>query len=107
MQRKTRISLTSNITLFFALALWGFSMFLVFEDNYATNTIYDLSDIPLDRINSDIFQNWMDVRLSGAKIGYTMQSFGNTPLGYTLKDYSLVKIPMGGTVREVHHRRLR
>jgi hypothetical protein len=102
MQRKTRISLTSNLTLIFALALWGFSMFLVFEDNYATNTVYDLSDIPLDGINSDIFQNWMDVRLGGAKIGYTMQSFGNTPLGYTLKDYSLVKIPMGGTVREVY-----
>lgn len=90
------------MTLFFALALWGFSMFLVFDDNYATSTVYDLSDIPLDRVNDDIFQNWMDVTFSGAKIGYTMQSFGNTPLGYALKDYSLVKIPMGGTVREVY-----
>jgi len=77
-------------------------MFLVFEDNYATNPVYDLSDIPLDRVNNDMYQNWMDVKLGGAKIGYSMQSFGNTPLGYTLKDYSLVKIPMGGTVREVY-----
>jgi len=102
MQSKKRIGLTSNITLFFALALWGFSMFLIFEDNYATNTVYDLSDIPLDKVNSDLFQNWMDVRLSDAKIGYTMESFGSTPLGYALKNYSLIKIPMGGTVQEVY-----
>jgi len=102
MNDKTKTSLTSNITLALAVLLWGFSMFMVFEDNYATNPVYDLSDIPLDRVNSDLYQNWMDVKLGGAKIGYSMQSFGSTPLGYTLKDYSLVKIPMGGTVREVY-----
>ena len=102
MSRKSGASLTSNVIFILAVLLWGFSMFLVFEDNYATNPTYDLSDIPLDKVNSDVFQSWMDVRLGGNKIGYTMQSFGNTPLGYMLKDYSLVKIPMGGTVREVY-----
>ncbi len=91
-----------NLTLLISFLFWAFSMFLVFEDNYATNPAADLSDIPLDQFNSDEFQNWMDVRLGGDKIGYVMQSFGNTPLGYILKDYSLIKIPMGGTVREVY-----
>lgn len=102
MKRNIRTNITSNIVLSLAVLLWGFSMFMVFEDNYATNPVYDLSDIPLDQVNGDIFQNWMDVKLVGSKIGYSMQSFGNTPLGYTLKDYSLVKIPLGGTVREVY-----
>lgn len=102
MRRNAKTSVTSNVILALSVALWGFSMFLIFEDNYATNPVYDLSDIPLDRLNSDFFQNWMDVKFGDNKIGYTMQSFGNTPVGYALKDYSLVKIPMGGTVREVY-----
>jgi len=36
------------------------------------------------------------------KIGYTMQSLSVTPLGYIIKEYSLIKLPMGGTVREVY-----
>jgi hypothetical protein len=102
MKRNSGTSLISNIILILAVALWGYSMFLVFEDNYASRPVDDLSEIPLDKLNSDVFQTWMDVRLGGSKIGYTMQSFGNTPVGYALKDYSLVKIPMAGTVREVY-----
>jgi hypothetical protein len=99
---KRGFKLTSNIILILSALLWGFAMFMVFEDNYATTPVHDLSDIPIDRVNGDQFQDWMDVRLGGNKIGYVMRSFGNTPLGYALKDYSLVKIPMGGTVREVY-----
>lgn len=102
MAGKRKFKITSNIVLVLSVLLWGFAMFMVFEDNYATTPVHDLSDVPIDRVNGDQYQNWMDVRLGGNKIGYSMQSFGDTPLGYALKDYSLVKIPMGGTVREVY-----
>lgn len=77
-------------------------MFLVFEENYATSESVDLSDISINMPGGGEFQNWMNITMGGRKIGYAMHSLTNTPLGYILKDYSLIELPMGGTVKEVY-----
>jgi hypothetical protein len=92
----------SGISIFASVALWIVSMVLVFDENYATSGSSDLSDMPVEGSGADEFQTWMNVTLNDDKIGYTMQSLTETPLGYVLKDYSLIKIPMGGTIREVY-----
>lgn len=92
----------SGISIFASIALWIVSMVLVFDENYATSGSSDLSDIPMEGPAAGEFQTWMNVNMGADKIGYTMQSLSETPLGYILKDYSLIKIPMGGTVREVY-----
>ncbi len=76
-------------------------MFLIYNKNYATPKSSELIDVPIDAPLSGEFQNWMNVNMGGAKIGYTMQSFNNSPLGYVLKDYSLIRMPLGGTVKEI------
>lgn len=92
----------SGVSIFASVALWAVSMILVFEENYATSDSADLSDISLGNSVSDEFQTWMNVTMGSDKIGYTMQSLTDTPLGYILKDYSLIKLPIGGTIREVY-----
>jgi hypothetical protein len=92
----------SKLSTLLALALWGFSMFLIYDKNYATSRAVELTDVPMNDAVSGEFQNWMNVTMGGAKIGYTMQSFSNSPLGYVLKDYSLIRLPMGGVVREIY-----
>jgi len=92
----------SKISTLLALALWGFSMFLIYDRNYATSRTVDLTDVPMNNSLSGELQNWMNVTMGGAKIGYSMQSFSNSPLGYILKDYSLIRLPMGGVVREIY-----
>lgn len=92
----------SGVSIFASVALWAVSMVLVFEENYATSDSADLSDISIGNSVSDEFQTWMNVTMGSDKIGYTMQSLTDTPLGYILKDYSLIKLPIGGTIREVY-----
>jgi hypothetical protein len=94
--------LGSNISTILALALWGFSMFLIYDRNYATSQGIDLKDVPMGDLVSGEFQNWMNVNMGGSKIGYSMQSMSNSPLGYVLKDYSLIRLPMGGVIREIY-----
>jgi len=94
--------LGSKIVTLLALGLWGFSMFLIYDNNYATSRTVELTDVPMNDAISGEFQNWMNVVMGGAKIGYTMQSFSKSPLGYVLKDYSLIRLPMGGVVREIY-----
>jgi len=77
-------------------------MFLVFQQNYATSESVDLSDISIGAAEVGEFQNWMNITMGGRKIGYAMHSLSNTPLGYILKDYSLIELPMGGAVKEVY-----
>ncbi|HBZ02077.1 MAG TPA: hypothetical protein DEO84_12235, partial [candidate division Zixibacteria bacterium] len=85
--------LGSKVSTLLAAILWGGSMFLIYNKNYATSKSNDLSDVPIDTPLTREFQNWMNVSMGGSKIGYTMQSFSNSPLGYVLKDYSLIRIP--------------
>jgi hypothetical protein len=92
----------SGVSIFATVVLWAASMTLVFDENYATSDSADLSDISIGKSGTDEFQTWMNVTMGSDKIGYTVQSLTDTPLGYILKDYSLIKIPMGGVVREVY-----
>ncbi len=92
----------SKISTLAALALWGVSMFMIYDKNYASPKSSDLLDLPMEEPAAGEFQNWMNITMNGAKIGYAMQSFSNSPLGYVLKDYSLIRLPMGGTVREIY-----
>src|SRR5512136_2319594 len=91
--------LGTKISTLVAFCIWGFSMFLIYDKNYATPKSSELIDVPFDAPLSGEFQNWMNVTMGGAKIGYTMQSFNNSQLGYVLKDYSLIRLPLGGTVK--------
>lgn len=92
----------SGVSTLVIVVVWGISMFLIYNKNYATVKTGELTDVPMDAAVSGEFQNWMNVNMAGSKIGYAMQSFSNTPLGYVLKDYSLIRLPMGGTVREIY-----
>lgn len=92
----------SKLSTIAAMGLWIVSMVLIYDRNYATPRNRELADIPIDENISGEFQNWMDITMNGSKIGYTAQSFTNSPLGYVLKDYSLIRLPMGGTVREIY-----
>ncbi len=94
--------LGSSLPLVFSMALWIISMVLIYDENYATSSSTDLSDINLSDSETGEFQTWLNITMGGQKIGYSMQSLSKTPLGYVLKDYSLIKLPMGGTVREVY-----
>jgi len=92
----------SGLSLILSVVLWAISMFLIYDENYATSGSEDLSDITIGHVDASDFQNWMNITMSGQKIGYSMHSLETTPLGYILKDYSLIKIPMGGSVKEVY-----
>jgi hypothetical protein len=94
--------LGSKISTLVAFIIWGVSMFLIYDKNYATPKPDDLADVPIGAPVSSRFQNWMNVTMGGGKIGYTMQAFSKSPLGYVLKDYSLIRIPLGGTIKEIY-----
>jgi hypothetical protein len=97
-----RKGLGSKISTLAAFVIWGVSMFLIYNKNYATPKAGDLADVPIDAPISGEFQNWMNISMAGGKIGYSMQAFSNSPLGYILKDYSLIRIPLGGSVKEIY-----
>ncbi|MEE9553733.1 MAG: transglutaminase domain-containing protein [candidate division Zixibacteria bacterium] len=102
MARFFKSGLGSSLPLVFSMALWTVSMVMVYDENYATSSSTDLSDINLGDSETGEFHTWMNITMGDQKIGYSMQSLSKTPLGYVLKDYSLIKLPMGGTVREVY-----
>lgn len=76
-------------------------MFSIYNHNYAGPKVTNLSEFQnVSNIDADT-QRWFDVRLSGNKIGYAMTSYSQSSLGYIFKDYSLLRIPMAGVLREV------
>lgn len=83
------------------IALWGYSMFLVHDQNYAHSGVDELSEYQTTSSPSVDGQRWFNVFINDKKIGYAMNSFKRTSLGYVFKDYSLLRIPMAGVVREV------
>lgn len=83
------------------VALWGFSMFFVYSRNYARSSADGLLEYRTTSSPQTGEQRWFDVSINGKKIGYAMNSFNKTPLGYVFKDYSLLRIPMAGVLREV------
>jgi len=80
---------------------WGFSMILVYNNNYARPSSDELFEYRTTSSPQTGSQRWFDVSINGKKIGYAMNSFDKTPLGYVFKDYSLLRIPMAGVLREV------
>lgn len=85
--------------LFFAA--WVTSMALIYNKNYAGSRIDHLADVEsvaTPELNS---QRWFSVMVNGQKIGYAMNSFDRSTLGYVFKDYSLLRLPMAGVIREV------
>ena len=94
--------LRSGVTSVLVFALWLFSMFLVNKSNSTKLQSADLSQIPLNKTSLNEYQNWMDIYMGQNKIGYAMQSLVNSPLGFVMKEYSLINLPMGGTVREIY-----
>ena len=74
---------------------------MVYSHNYAGSHATNIAQI--DNV-TDIqagFQKWYNVTLNGNKIGYAMNSYNKSPLGYVFKDYSLLRMPMAGVMREV------
>jgi len=102
MARILKSGIGSGLSMVLSLVFWGLSMFFIFDQNYATSKSPDLSNVTFDSPIEGDFQNWMDVYMSGEKIGYSLHSISLSPLGFVLKDYSLIKLPMGGEVREVY-----
>jgi len=46
-------------------------------------------------------QNWAGIYLNDEKIGYSYESYQNSGRGIIYKEYMLMRIPLGGAVREV------
>ena len=91
-------SLLINLSFF---AAWIFSMTLVYNQNYAgagLSSLTQLQNVSSPQIDA---QRWFDVSINENKIGYAMNSYSETSLGYVFKDYSLLRLPMAGVTREV------
>ena len=77
------------------------SMVGIYTQNYASAPESNLSEYQnVADVDADT-QKWFDVTLNGNKIGYAMNSYSQSSLGYVFKDYSLLRIPMAGVLREV------
>ncbi len=76
-------------------------MALVYTHNYSDKPTADLASINQVSDIEPGTKRWYDVQLNGNKIGYAMMSYNKSPLGYVFKDYSLLRMPMAGVMREV------
>lgn len=83
------------------LAVWLVSMYFVYSQHYSRPAMIQLAGF--QTVNSPQMDNerWYDITMANRKIGYAMNTFGNTPLGYVFKDYSLLRLPMAGVTREI------
>jgi len=82
-------------------AIWLYSMILVYNQNYAEADTAELLNLEsTGSVYSDT-QQWYDVKIQGMKIGYAMSSFSKTALGWVMKDYSMLRLPMASVIREV------
>lgn len=91
-------SLVINLLFF---AAWLFSMVLVYKQNYAGASASKLTQFETISPPKIGVQRWFNVTINDKKIGYAMNSYSESPLGYVFKDYSLLRMPMAGVVREV------
>ncbi|NLI14684.1 MAG: transglutaminase domain-containing protein [candidate division Zixibacteria bacterium] len=80
---------------------WLVSMYWVYNQHYSGPTAIQLAGF--QTVNSPQMGNerWYDITMANKKIGYAMNTFGSTPLGYVFKDYSLLRLPMAGVMREI------
>jgi hypothetical protein len=83
------------------MAIWAISMVFVYNHNYAGQNVTNLAQVDdVTQIQTG-FQKWYNVTLNGNKIGYAMNSYNKSALGQVFKDYSLLRMPMAGVIREV------
>jgi len=76
-------------------------MVLVYNQNYASSQVSDLTEYQTVAEIEAGKQRWFNVTLNDNKIGYAMTSYNHSALGYIFKDYSLLRMPMAGVLREV------
>ncbi|MCP4584047.1 MAG: transglutaminase domain-containing protein [candidate division Zixibacteria bacterium] len=73
----------------------------MYNQNYAGSSHTNLTEYQtVTDIGNDL-QKWFNVTLNGNKIGYAMSSYSHSVLGDVFKDYSLLRMPMAGVLREV------
>ena len=83
------------------LAVWLASMFFVYNRNYAGPTTVQLAGFQTTSSPQLGNERWYDISMANQKIGYAMNTFGQSRLGYIFKDYSLLRLPMAGVTREI------
>ncbi len=84
-----------------AAAIWLVSMALLYFNHFPAGGNVQLAGLQGSGQPRSETEYWYDVAMSGQKIGYAMNSFKRSSLGWIFKDYSLLRLPMGGTTREV------
>lgn len=86
---------------FAVLAVWLASMFFVYNKNYTRPVTAQLAGF--QTVSSPQMENehWYDITMANQKIGYAMNTFSHSSLGYVFKDYSLLSLPMAGVTREI------
>ena len=89
----------SNLLTMAIFGLWLFSMALVF--NESSGTAGDFPAAFLGKPLEGDTETWMGIYSGGSKIGYAMQSLRRTNLGYVLKEYTYLKIVLGGMEKEI------
>jgi hypothetical protein len=83
------------------LVVWLASMFFVYNRNYAGPTTVQLAGFQTTSSPQLGTERWYDISMANQKIGYAMNTFSQTKLGYVFKDYSLLRLPMAGVTREI------
>ena len=76
-------------------------MGLVYDHNFAGQSMTNLSEVEKVSNIDEGTRRWYNVELNRNKIGYAMMSYNKSSLGYVFKDYSLLRMPMAGVMREV------
>jgi hypothetical protein len=79
--------------------LWLFSMVLVFKES--PGSARGIPAVSLGNAPEEDTETWMGIYSGGSKIGYAMQSFKETNLGYMLKEYTYLKAVLGGVEKEI------
>jgi len=92
---------TSTVFDIVAAAIWLASMALIYFSHFPAPGNVQLAGIQGSGQPRSETEYWYDVAMSGQKIGYAMNSFKRSSLGWIFKDYSLLRLPMGGVTREV------
>jgi hypothetical protein len=81
------------------LGAWLLAMRAVYLNNYAGPPGTSLDSIGRIAAGSE---QWMGIYLDGRKIGYSYRSIEPVGDGYALRDESLLKLSLAGTVQEIY-----
>jgi hypothetical protein len=82
-------------------AVWLTSMFFVYSRNYARTSSAQLAGFQTTSAPQMGTERWYDIDMGNQKIGYAMNTFNQSNLGYIFKDYSMLRLPMAGVTREI------